>query len=121
MTFTPASGTVATPDRVLDKAALYANVRRAAAGFRSLGLGPGGAVAMVLRNDIPFLETVLAANWAGAYIVPVNWHLRGEEVRAILADSGADVAGHPRRPAGRNPALHARERFEFSRSNRRRP
>ena len=91
MTFTPASGTVATPDRVLDKAALYDNARRAAAGFRSLGLGPGSAVAMMLRNDIHFLETVLAANWAGAYIVPVNWHLRGEEVRAILADSGTNV------------------------------
>ena len=89
MTFTPANGTVATPDRVLDKAALYANVRRAAAGFRSLGLGPGGAVAMMLRNDIPFVECTLAANWIGAFIVPVNWYLRGEEVRAILIDSGA--------------------------------
>ena len=91
MTFVPPNGTVATPDRVLDKAALYANARRAAAGFRALGLGPGSAVAMVMRNDIPFLETVLAANWAGAYIVPVNWHLRGGEVGAILADCGADV------------------------------
>ena len=91
MTFVPPNGTVATPDRALDKAALYANARRAAAGFRALGLGPGSAVAMVLRNDIPFLETVLAANWAGAYIVPVNWHLRGGEVGAILADCGADV------------------------------
>ena len=91
MTFVPPAGTVATPDRALEKAALFDNARRAAAGFRTLGLGPGSAVAMVLRNDIPFLETVLAANWAGAYIVPVNWHLRGPEVAAILADCGADV------------------------------
>ena len=91
MTFAPPKGTVATPDRVLDKAALYGNARRAASGFGALGLGPGSAVAMVLRNDIPFLETVLAANCAGAYIVPVNWHLRGGEVGAILADCGADV------------------------------
>jgi len=91
MTFAPPAGTVATPDRALEKAALFDNARRAAAGFRTLGLGPGSAVAMVLRNDIPFLETVLAANWAGAYIVPVNWHLRGPEVDAILADCGADV------------------------------
>ena len=91
MTFVPPAGTVATPDRALEKAALFDNARRAAAGFRTLGLGPGSAVAMVLRNDIPFLETVLAANWAGAYIVPVNWHLRGPEVAAILADCGADM------------------------------
>ncbi len=85
------AGTVATPDRTLDRAALFANIRRAAAGFRSLGLGPGGTVAMLLRNDIPFLECALAANWIGAFIAPVNWHLRGAEVRAILADSGAAV------------------------------
>ncbi len=91
MTFVPPAGTVATPDRALEKAALFDNARRAAAGLRTLGLGPGSAVAMVLRNDIPFLETVLAANWAGAYIVPVNWHLRGPEVAAILADCGADM------------------------------
>lgn len=91
MTFVPPNGTVATPDRVLDKAALYANARRAAAGFRALGLGPGGAVATLLRNDIPFLEAALAANWIGAFVAPVNWHLRGAEVRAILADSGASV------------------------------
>ena len=91
MTFVPPDGTVATPDRTLDKAALYANARRAAAGFRSLGLGPGSAVAMLLRNDIPFLECALAANWIGAHIVPVNWHLRGAEVQAILADCAAAV------------------------------
>ena len=91
MIFVPPNGAVATPDRVLDKAALYGNARRAAAGFRALGLGPGGAVAMLLRNDIPFLECVVAANWIGAHIAPVNWHLRGAEVRAILADSGAAV------------------------------
>ena len=91
MSFVPPHGTVATPDRTLDKAALYGNARRAASGFRSLGLGPGSAVAMLLRNDIPFLECTLAANWIGAHIAPVNWHLRGAEVRAILADSGAAV------------------------------
>lgn len=91
MIFVPPNGTVATPDRVLDKAALYGNARRAAAGFRALGLGPGSAVAMLLRNDFPFLECTLAANWIGASIVPVNWHLHGEEVRVILADCAASV------------------------------
>ena len=91
MTFVPPNGTVATPDRVHGKAALYTNAQRAASGFRSLGLGPGSAVAMLLRNDIPFLECAVAANWAGAHIVPVNWHLRGAEVQAILADCAAAV------------------------------
>lgn len=91
MPLTPGIGTVATPDQTLDKADLVTNVRRAAAGFRAMGLGEGDVVAMMLRNDLPFLETLYAANWIGTYITPINWHLRGEEVRVILADSGADV------------------------------
>lgn len=91
MPLTPGTGTVATPDCTMDKTELVANIRRAAGGLRAMGLGEGRSVAMMLRNDIAFLETVYAANWIGAYITPVNWHLRGEEVRVIVEDSGADV------------------------------
>jgi len=91
MPLTPGKGTVATPDRTIDKADLVTNIRRAAAGFQAMGLGKGSTVAMMLRNDIPFLETVLAANWIGAFVTPINWHLRGDEVRVIVEDCGASV------------------------------
>jgi long-chain acyl-CoA synthetase len=43
----------------------------------------------MLRNDLPFLECMLAAGSAGAYCVPINWHSTAEEVAYVLADSGA--------------------------------
>lgn len=59
---------------------------RAATGFASLGLGAGDALALLLRNDIALIEASQGAGMLGAYAVPINWHLRGEEVAYILAD-----------------------------------
>ena len=54
-----------------------------------MGLDEGGTVAIMLRNDIPFIESILAATRVGAYSVPINWHYKTEEVNYILADSEA--------------------------------
>lgn len=62
---------------------------RAAAGLTSLGVKEGGIVAVLLRNDIPFIESLLAVSAIGAYSVPVNWHYKAEEVNYILTDSEA--------------------------------
>jgi long-chain acyl-CoA synthetase len=62
---------------------------RAAMGFLAMGVEPGDAIALLLRNDLPFLEVILAANSIGAYWVPVNWHSKPDEVRYILSDSRA--------------------------------
>ena len=64
-------------------------VWRAAAGFRAIGLSPGVPVAMMLRNDFALFEVSSAAAMLSSPVVPINWHLKAEEVGYILADSGA--------------------------------
>ncbi len=74
-----------TIDEIRDRAL------RAAGGFKRLGLGEGGTVALLLRNDFPLFEATLGATSAGAYPVPLNWHGTAEEVGYILRDSGARI------------------------------
>ena len=62
---------------------------QAAAGFESLGVGPGDGVAICLRNDFPFFQATIGAGALGAYPVAVNWHYTVDEARYILEDSGA--------------------------------
>ncbi len=69
--------------------------RRIAGGLDRLGVGPGDCVAILMRNDIAFLEATYGAAMLGAYAVPVNWHLKADEVRYILDDCEAKVlVGH---------------------------
>lgn len=67
------------------------DILRAAAGFKSMGVKPGDCVGILMRNDIPFLTASHAANYLGAYAVPINWHLAGDELGYILKDCGAKV------------------------------
>src|SRR3954453_19604549 len=46
---------------------------------------------MMLRNDFAFFEASAAAAALGSPVVPINWHLKAEEVAYILADSGAKI------------------------------
>ena len=82
-------------ERFRGRAELNERVGRAAAALRRLGIGSGDCVAILMRNDLAFLETSYAAMRLGAYAVPINWHLRGPEVAYILADCAARVlVGH---------------------------
>jgi len=65
---------------------------RIAAGLGRLGVQPGDRVAVVLRNDIEFLEVSIGIGQRGAIPVPVNWHWKGTELGYLLADSGATAA-----------------------------
>ena len=64
---------------------------RLAGGLGQLGLGEGGVVAVLLRNDPVFADVVFACRTAGTYYCPINWHFTAEEVRFLLHDSGARV------------------------------
>lgn len=75
-----------THDEVGERAA------RIATGLRDLGVGAGDPVAIVLRNDIAFVEVTLAIGLLGAVPVPVNWHWSGEETAFLLSDSKSVVA-----------------------------
>ena len=46
---------------------------------------------MMLRNDFALFEVSGAAAALGSPVVPINWHLKAEEVGYILTDSGADI------------------------------
>jgi long-chain acyl-CoA synthetase len=70
---------------------IQTRVARAATGFRTLGLRVGAPVAMMLRNDFALFEVSGGAAALGSPVVPINWHLKAEEVAYILADSGADI------------------------------
>ncbi|SED13825.1 long-chain acyl-CoA synthetase [Rhizobiales bacterium GAS191] len=77
------------------KAEIEARSRRIAGGLQALGIGEGDCVAILMRNDIAFLEASYAAMMLGAYAVPVNWHFKPEEIAYVLADSGAKaLIGH---------------------------
>ena len=83
--------TIRFGERTDERAVVAQRAARAAAGLKALGVQPGDAIAMVLRNDFPFLEATVAAGLVGAYVTPVNWHNTAEEAGYVLADCGAKV------------------------------
>ena len=80
---------IITDDRTIDAAELAARVEAAAGAFAARGVGPGDCVALLLRNDIAFLEASLACRRLGAYCVPVNWHFAPDEILYVVRDCGA--------------------------------
>ena len=78
-------------ERSADK--IRRNAAQAASGFREFRIGEGDTIALLLRNDFPFFEASIAANLAGAYPVPMNWHATQEEAEFIIRDCGAKVLG----------------------------
>jgi long-chain acyl-CoA synthetase len=78
-------------ERTIGYDEIHARIARAATGFRALGVRDGTPVAMMLRNDFAFFEVAGSAAALGSPVVPINWHLKAEEVGYIMADSGADI------------------------------
>jgi acyl-CoA synthetase (AMP-forming)/AMP-acid ligase II len=64
---------------------------RVAALLRSLGVGPGGRVAVYAHNSCAIAELLLGCAKAGAVLVPVNWRLAASEVRMVLLDAEAQA------------------------------
>src|SRR5712691_9064009 len=75
--------------RHVDHRDLAARVQRMAGGLAALGVGRGDCVAILMRNDIPFLVASYGAIALGAFAVPINWHFKADEVDYVLRDSGA--------------------------------
>jgi long-chain acyl-CoA synthetase len=76
-------GTVTTFGTLLERS------RRVAGALRSLGVGPGDHIAVMLPNHRSFFEVTMGALESGVIVVPVNAHLAAEEVAHVLADSDA--------------------------------
>jgi len=79
---------LACADSCLAGAEVDALAARCATSLHRSGVGEGDTVGLLLRNEPRVLVAVLAARLVGAYAVPVNWHFRAEETKAIVADSG---------------------------------
>ena len=77
----------------LSYGALAERSTRLAEVFVRLGVPSDGtgAVAAMVSNGFAFFETAAAACRAEARFLPVNWHLKSDELAWILADSGAQV------------------------------
>ena len=78
-------------DHVLTHRELGARAARCHAVITRAGGGPGQRVAAMLPNGIEFFEFSMGAARAGCSIVPINWHLKSDEVAWLLRDSGARV------------------------------
>src|SRR3954452_10220428 len=91
---------------------LFGRAARVARGYDSLGVAAGDSVALLLRNDIAFLEASLGCAVLGATPVPINWHWQGggRAGRVALGPGGADrvvpltEAAQPARRQGQVPA-----------------
>jgi acyl-CoA synthetase (AMP-forming)/AMP-acid ligase II len=57
--------------------------------FRARGLRVGDRIAVLMQNELDLFPVIWAAQRAGLYYAPVNWHLSAEEAAYIVADCGA--------------------------------
>ncbi len=65
--------------------------RAMAAGLDELGIGVGERVAMVSHNSARLLTALFGVSGSGRVLVPINFRLVAEEVKYIVAHSGARV------------------------------
>ncbi|MBV8559167.1 MAG: AMP-binding protein, partial [Acidimicrobiia bacterium] len=79
-------------DRVETFGELDERSDRLAVVLEQRGARPGAPVAAVLPNGIEFFEVSMAASKLGAPFLPVNWHLKADEVAYIVGDAGVSVA-----------------------------
>ncbi len=88
-----------TPDKAitvfegqgLTFAQMEARVTALAGGLQARGVGPGDVIGLLSYNCPEFLQTMFAANYLGAIVMPINWRLAAPEVRFILEHSEARV------------------------------
>jgi long-chain acyl-CoA synthetase len=66
-----------------------ARVDRLAGALRGIGLASGDAIAIHSGNRREHFELMMASAHAGLRYVLVNWHWTADELKYVLADSGA--------------------------------
>jgi long-chain acyl-CoA synthetase len=77
--------------RRLSYATLEDRTNRVANGLRALGIGDGAHVAVLVKNDPRFVETLLGALRSGATVTPMTTRAHYSTLAHIVADSGARV------------------------------
>jgi long-chain acyl-CoA synthetase len=78
-----------------DRETMHEDIRQqarcAASGFAAAGVTTGDTIAIMLRNDFPFVVSTLAAAMLEATATPINWHYTADEACWILSNSHAKV------------------------------
>ncbi|MBV9410982.1 MAG: AMP-binding protein [Acidimicrobiia bacterium] len=64
---------------------------RLAVVLEKRGASAGVPIAAVLPNSIEFFEVAMAAAKLDAPFLPINWHLKPDEISYIVADAGVSV------------------------------
>src|SRR5436190_23590028 len=89
-------------DRELSFADVDDRGNRLAAVLEGMGAVLGRPVGAVLPNGIEFFEVAMAAGKLGVPFLPINWHLKADELAYIVDDAdvsvvvaGSDVGGRP--------------------------
>lgn len=59
--------------------------------FRSLGLGAGSHIALLMENRLEFMEICWAAQRSGLYYTAISRYLTKDEIAYIVEDCGAQV------------------------------
>ena len=72
-------------------AVLEDRTNRVANGLKALGIGKGDHVAILIKNDHRFVETLLGALRTGASITPTTTRAHFSTLAHIMTDSGARV------------------------------
>jgi long-chain acyl-CoA synthetase len=85
----PDKTAVVEGDRSLTFAELADRSGRVHGMLGALGIGRRERVAAMLPNGIEFFEVGLGAADAGCPVVPVNWHLKRDELAWVVRDSEA--------------------------------
>jgi long-chain acyl-CoA synthetase len=95
----PSFHALTTPDKVAYRMATTGEAitfreldRRSNQGaqlFRSLGLGPGDHIALLMENSLRFLEICWAAQRSGLYYTAINGYLKADEIAYVVDDCGA--------------------------------
>ena len=82
---------IVSGNRLLAPARLAENSLRAASALNDVGVWQGDVVALLMRNDFAYFEATAGAMRLGASTVPLNWHLKPDELAYILDDCSAKV------------------------------
>src|ERR1700690_2017206 len=82
---------VITDERSVSYAEADAWASELADGLVALGVRPGDRVGMLMANYLEFVPVKFAIARAGAVAIPFNYLYRTEELRYVLAQSGAHV------------------------------
>ena len=88
---TPERRAIASEHGDLTFAELDRSAERLAGYLQNAGLAAGDVVALLCTNRPEWIVAQQAALRSGLRLVPVNWHLKGEDISYVIADSGAQA------------------------------